>query len=112
MVVPYWILGRTQTPSVENGVARVHLTDGRESKTVILRLKQDARAFLEANAFADGPDSLFVGLIRYWADERRNSTRGWIPQNEVLDKDEVERFNALYGEHLKQNSSSHHPVWF
>jgi hypothetical protein len=111
MAVPFWILDRTQSLKVEKGIARVPLTDGRESKTVILRLTEDARAFLEDTAFADGPDALLASLIEYWAVERRNSTRGWIPEDEVVGRDEIERFHALYLMDLKVKNSSSRPSW-
>jgi len=105
MAVPYWILDRNHAPTVENGIARVQLTDGRQEKTVILRVEKDARVFLEDNAFADGADVLLRDLIKYWVAERRNSTRGWIPENDVIAKNEVETYHALYEQDRRANRS-------
>ena len=101
MAVPYWILDRNHAPTVESGVARVQLTDGREKKTVVLRVESDAKAFLDGNAFADGPDALLGSLTQYWVIVRRNSMRGWIPENEVLSKNEIEGFHASFEEDLR-----------
>jgi len=111
MAVPYWILDRTRPSILEKGVVLVRLTDGRESKSVVLRQTEEAKAFLEANAYADGPDALFADLVWYWAVDRRIAIPGWIPANESIGISDVERFHALFEEDRKAHKSSPYPFW-